>query len=106
MKILPASSFAVVLLVLSTINSQLSTIFAQGALTPPGTPAPTMKSLDQIASQGIPLNSTNTPGDASNHFIISQPGTYYLTGNLAVTETNAIRVAAAGVTIDLNGFQI
>jgi hypothetical protein len=65
-----------------------------------------MKSLDQIASQGIPLNSTNTLGDASNHFIISQSGSYYLTGNLAVTEANAIRVSAAGVTIDLNGFEI
>ena len=79
---------------------------AQGSLTPPAAPAPTMKSLDQISSTGIALNATNTPGDASNHFIISQPGSYYLTGNLAVTETNAIRVAAPGVTIDLNGFQI
>jgi len=84
----------------------LSSAFSQGSLTPPGAPAPTMKSLDQIASHGIPLNSANTPGDANNHFIISQPGSYYLTGNLAVSETNAIRVAAAGVTIDLNGFQI
>jgi parallel beta-helix repeat protein len=80
--------------------------FAQGSLTPPGAPAPAMKSLDQIASTGIAINNTNTPGDANTHFIISQSGSYFLTGNLAATKTTGIRVNAAGVTIDLNGFQI
>jgi parallel beta-helix repeat protein len=94
------------LLLLSTLNSQLSTAFAQGSLTPPGAPAPTMKSLDQIASTGIAINATNTPGDASNHFIINQPGSYFLTGNLDVTKATGIRVNAAGVTVDLNGSQI
>ncbi len=81
-------------------------LFAQGNLTPPGAPAPTMKSLNQIASTGIPLNTTNTPGDASNHFIINQAGSYFLTSNLDVTKTNGIRVNVPGVTIDLNGFEI
>ena len=36
------------LALLSTLNSQLSTCLAQGSLTPPGAPAPTMKSLAQI----------------------------------------------------------
>jgi parallel beta-helix repeat protein len=81
-------------------------LFAQGSLTPPGAPAPTMKSLDQIASTGVAINATNTPGDANTHFIISQSGSYFLTGNLAATKTTGIRVNAAGVTIDLNGFQI
>ncbi len=65
-----------------------------------------MKSLDQIASTGIALNQTNTPGDATNHYIVSQPGSYYLTSNLGVTKTNGIHVTVAGVMIDLNGFQI
>jgi NAD(P)-dependent dehydrogenase (short-subunit alcohol dehydrogenase family) len=51
-----------------------------------------MKSLDQVASTGVALNTTNTPGDASNHFIINQAGSYFLTGNLDVTKTNGIRV--------------
>ncbi len=70
--------------------------FAQGPLTPPGAPAPTMKTLDQIRP-GIPI--TNLP------FTISSWGHYYLTGNLTVFDTNqpAITVSAGGVTIDLNG---
>jgi hypothetical protein len=80
--------------------------FAQGTLTPPGVPVPTMKSLDQVASTGVALNTTNAPGDANNHFIINQAGSYFLSGNLGVTKTNGIRVNVAGVTIDLNGFEI
>src|SRR6266446_1335538 len=97
MKILPASSFAVVLLILSTINSQLSTIFAQGSLTPPGTPAPTMKSLDQIEARA-PISSLP--------FTISSSGSYYLTKNLNVTTGDAITITANQVTLDLNGFTI
>ncbi len=37
---------AALALALSTVNSQLSSAFAQGSLTPPGAPAPVMKSLD------------------------------------------------------------
>ena len=65
-----------------------------------------MKSLDQVASTGIAINATNTPGDASREFIVSQPGSYFLTRNLEVTKATGIQVNAAGVTIDLNGFQI
>ena len=81
-------------------------LFAQGSLTPPTGPAPTMKSLDQVASTGIAINSTNTAGDPNSEFIIAAAGSYFLTGNLAVTKTNGIRVTAANVTVDLNGFQI
>ena len=69
------------LLLLSTLNSQLSTAFAQGSLTPPGLPAPTMKSADQIEPRTI-VNAVNTPGDANNLFIITNSGSYYLTTNL------------------------
>jgi hypothetical protein len=82
----------------------LNSAFGQGALTPPGAPAPTMKSLDQIEAR-TPVDATHTPGDGTTLFIISQPGAYYLTGNIPTT-TNAIAINTNGVTLDLNGFTI
>jgi hypothetical protein len=76
-----------------------SPIFAQGSLTPPGAPAPTMKSLDQIEPR-TPISSLP--------YTISTPGSYYLTKSLTVPDdgTLAITVAADNVTIDLCGFSI
>jgi parallel beta-helix repeat protein len=98
---------AALFFLLSTLNPQLSTCFAQGSLTPPGPPGPTMKTLDQVEAR-IPIDATHTPGDANYKYIISTAGSYYLTGNLVVTASspNGVHVTAAGVTIDLNGFQI
>jgi parallel beta-helix repeat protein len=75
--------------------------FPQGALTPPGAPAPTMKTLDQIEAR------TPIPGGTAP-FTISQPGSYYLTGNLSISggNNNGITVSASSVTIDLNGFAL
>jgi parallel beta-helix repeat protein len=88
----------------ATLNSQLST-FAQGSLTPPaGAPAPVMKSLDQIESR-IPLNTL--PGTNNAVHVISQPGNYYLTGNVVgSTGKNGILINAHDVNIDLNGYTI
>src|SRR5580698_3192796 len=94
------------LLAFATLNSQLSTTFAQGSLTPPGAPAPTMKSLDQVEARTI-VDAANTPGDASDLFIISQPGSYYLTANLAgASGKNGIEITTNNVTLDLNGFSL
>jgi hypothetical protein len=88
---------AALTLLLSTINYQLSTALGQGSLTPPGAPAPTMKSLDQIEAR-TPISSLP--------YTISVGGSYYLTGNLTAQDNNSIVIAASGVTLDLNGYTL
>lgn len=56
---------------------------------------------------GTALSAANTPGDADSHFRITQPGVYYLTGNVISSASgSAIEVAANNVVIDLNGFEM
>lgn len=91
-------------------------VFAQGALTPPGAPAPTMKSLNdlddslaQLGKKGEARIAVDTlPGDATALHVITQPGSYFLRTNLvSLSHTqSAIRVLANGVTLDLNGFSV
>jgi parallel beta-helix repeat protein len=93
------------LLLLSTFTAQFNT-FAQGSLTPPpGAPAPVMKTLDQVEPR-IPLNDVTAPGDSANKHIITQPGSYYLTGNLDVTNATGIAIRTNNVRLDLKGFEI
>jgi len=92
-------------------GATLATKLAQGGSLnpPPGPVTPTGKTTDQIEPRIDLLNapaSANVTNDANNHCIINNPGSYYLSGNLAVTKANGISVQAAGVTIDLCGFQI
>jgi len=76
-----------------------------GSLNPPAGPvAPTMKALDQVEPR-VPLQSLT--GDANSQYVISQSGSYYLTGNItAVNGLNGVFVTAPHVTIDLNGFAL
>jgi hypothetical protein len=92
---------AFALTLLTALNVPLSNCFAQGALTPSGAPAPTMKSLAQVEPRTAITNS--------GAVTISKPGSYYLTTNISVSGgavTNAITIATNNVTLDLNGFGI
>ena len=90
---------AALALLLSTILYQPSTALAQGSLTPPGAPAPTMKTLDQIEARTAITNTASL-------VTISQPGSYYLTANLTVSTGDGIDITTNGVTLDLNGFTL
>ena len=75
-------------------------VSAQGPLIPPvGPPAPSMKTLDQIEAR-TPIESLP--------YVISAPGSYYLTKNLEFTATSgdAIRITSPNVTLDLGGFTL
>jgi parallel beta-helix repeat protein len=55
----------------------------------------------------IAISPTNTPGDTDALFVVSQPGSYYLSSNITgVAGKHGIKVTSSGVTIDLNGFDM
>jgi len=80
---------------------------------PPGPIAPTGRTVQEIyekiartdvglAEPRIPVQSL--PGSATALHVISQPGSYYLTGNIeGVAGKNGIEILASGVTVDLAG---
>jgi parallel beta-helix repeat protein len=73
---------------------------------PPGPIAPTAKPLAEVEPR-IAINATNTPGDADSLFRITQPGSYYLTGNIiGVASKHGIEIGSGSVVLDLNGFAV
>ena len=78
-----------------------------GPLTPPAGPVTsTYKTLAEVEPRTA-ISATNTPADADSLFKITQPGSYYLTGNITgVMGKHGIEIAAVGVTLDLNGFSL
>ena len=93
----------------ATIIVAAGSLFA-GPLNPPSGPVTsTMKTMTEVEPR-IAINATNTPGDADatpSLFKITQPGSYYLTGNVSgVSGKIGIEVVASSVTIDLNGFEL
>ncbi len=84
----------------------VSTCSAGPITPPPGPVSSTHKTLSEVEPR-IALNSTNTPGDADSLFKITQPGSYYLTGNVTVgSGLSGIEIDASNVTIDLMGFRL
>jgi hypothetical protein len=99
----PAIAVCVTLASLAILNLQLST-FAQGSLTPPGAPAPTMKTLQQVEPRTDVLTLA---GNANYQYTINAPGAYYLTTNIVgVAGKSGILIDASNVTLDLNGFEL
>src|ERR1043165_9196278 len=78
-----------------------------GPLNPPAGPvASTYKTLTEVEPR-IAINSTNTPGDGVTVYKITQPGSYYLTGNVAgVQGRYGIVIDSDNVCLDLMGFTI
>ena len=107
------TSSSTVLLAACFVLQPFSFLLAQGPLTPPGfgqpgaavnaagQPIATMKTLDQLEAR------TPIAQPATFPILITQPGSYYLTGTITgVSNTDGIRVSVGGVTIDLNGFEM
>jgi hypothetical protein len=77
-----------------------------GDMTPPGAPGPTMKTLDEVEAR-IPVGPLTTPGDSVSVYQITQPGSYYLTGDVIGQAGKAgIEIACADVYLDLNGYAV
>jgi hypothetical protein len=92
----------IALTLISIFNFQPSSVLAQGSLTPPGAPAPTMRSLAQIEPR-TPISSLP--------YTITEPGSYYVTTNLTgVSGSDGITIiflpVIENVTVDLNGFTL
>lgn len=87
--------------------SMLCAAAVAGPLNPPaGAISSTAKPLSEIEPRTA-INAANTPGDAGTVFKITQPGSYYLTGNIAgVAGKNGILIASSNVSLDLCGFAV
>lgn len=74
-----------------------SAAFAGSLTPPPGAPAPTMKTLDEIE----PRTPIRAVADAD--LVIAESGHYYLTGDLSL---NTLNITGPRVALDLNGYQL
>lgn len=73
-------------------------VCAQGSLTPPGPPAPSLRTLEQIE----PRRPVGNAGET-----LTAPGSYYLTGDLNGNgSVPGLTIAGPNITVDLNGFSI
>ncbi|MFN0134475.1 MAG: right-handed parallel beta-helix repeat-containing protein [Phycisphaerales bacterium] len=101
------SSTRTVAVLLAAATLTATGILVAGPITPPGGPvASSYKTLTEVEPR-IAVNATNTPGNGVTVYRISQPGSYYLTGNVTgISGMIGIQIAASNVTLDLNGFTL
>lgn len=65
-----------------------------------------MLTLSQVQPR-IPVDTIHTPGNSATEYLITTPGSYYLTTNIiGVSSENGIEIEASDVTLDLNGFSM
>jgi len=95
----------VVVSVLVLAGTFMFSLFAAGGnLEPSGPPGPTMKTLAEVEPR---ISVQSLGGDANSLYVISQPGSYYLTGNITgEPNKDGIMIAANNVTVDLMGFSL
>lgn len=86
------------LFLLIAVGSILCLAVWAGDLEPPGPPAPTMKTLDEVEPR-IPIHAADLP------LTIDTPGSYYLAEDITTTG-GGITIAVNNVTIDLQGFTL
>jgi parallel beta-helix repeat protein len=95
--------------IVTTLLAAAVGFIAAGPLTPPsGAVTSSYKTLGEVEPR-IAINSTNTPGDndaTPSVYKITQPGSYYLTGNILTTGKIGIEIASSNITVDLNGFAL
>lgn len=89
------------------LGALLGALAFAGPLDPPAGPVgPTFKTLDEVEPR-IAISQTTTPGDADSLYKITQPGSYYLQGDIeGVPGKHGIEIATSNVTLDLNGFSL
>lgn len=95
---------------LIVVEAAFAGLALAGPLDPPAGPvASSYKTLAEVEPR-IALSAKNTPGDLNSFYRISQPGSYYLTGNvegLAFEHGIEIALTTEGlVTIDLSGYSL
>ena len=84
--------------ILLMVSFPLAGALAQGTLSPPGAPAPTLRTLQQIEPR-TPI--------ASLPYTITQPGSYYVESNLtAAVGSSGILIVTNDVALDLQGFTL
>lgn len=100
---------SVAVVISACLAASLATAFIAlaGPLDPPaGAVASSYKTLAEVEPRTA-ISLANTPGDADSIFKITQPGSYYLTGNITgASNRHGIEIDASGVTLDLNGFHL
>jgi parallel beta-helix repeat protein len=81
-------------------------LLVAGPFTPPAGPvASSYKTLSEVEPR-IALSPANTPGDTANVYRITQPGSYYLVGNIAMNGKTGVSIESDSVTLDLRGFEV